>query len=56
MDVLTVRDSEQKVNSMYGTVQIPETYIIDRQGVMRRKFIGAQDWTGSEITQYLQML
>ncbi len=56
VDVLTVRDADQKVNAMYGTVQIPETYIIDRQGVMRRKFIGAQDWTGSEITQYLQKL
>ncbi len=56
VDVLTVRDADQKVNAMYGTVQIPETYIIDRQGVMRRKFIGAQDWTGGEITQYLQKL
>ena len=56
VDVLTVRDADQKVNAMYGTVQIPETYVIDRQGVMRRKFIGAQDWTGPEITQYLQKL
>jgi cytochrome c biogenesis protein CcmG/thiol:disulfide interchange protein DsbE len=56
VDVVTVRDADQKVNAMYGTVQIPETYIIDRQGVMRRKFIGAQDWTGPEITQYLRKL
>jgi peroxiredoxin len=56
VDVLTVRDSDQKVNEMYGTVLIPETYIIDRQGVIRRKFIGAQDWTGSEIVDYLNKL
>lgn len=56
VDVLTVRDADQKVNALYGTVQIPETYIIDRQGVMRRKFIGAQDWTGSEIEDYLGKL
>lgn len=43
VDVLTVRDEEQRVNALYGTVQIPETYIIDRQGVLRRKFIGAQN-------------
>jgi cytochrome c biogenesis protein CcmG/thiol:disulfide interchange protein DsbE len=56
VDVLTVRDADQKVNQMYGTVMIPETYIIDRQGVIRRKFIGAQDWTGSEIVDYLNKL
>jgi cytochrome c biogenesis protein CcmG, thiol:disulfide interchange protein DsbE len=56
VDVLTVRDEEQRVNLMYGTVQIPETYIIDRQGVMRRKFIGAQNWTSPEIVSYLSKL
>jgi cytochrome c biogenesis protein CcmG/thiol:disulfide interchange protein DsbE len=53
VDVLTVRDEEQRVNALYGTVQIPETYIIDRQGILRRKFIGAQNWTSPEITGYL---
>jgi cytochrome c biogenesis protein CcmG/thiol:disulfide interchange protein DsbE len=56
VDVLTVRDADQKVNQMYGTVMIPETYIIDRQGILRRKFIGAQDWTNSEIVDYLNKL
>jgi len=56
VDLLTVRDEDQRVNAMYGTAQIPETYIIDRQGVLRRKFIGAQNWTGPEITGYLSKL
>ncbi len=56
VDVLTVRDADQKVNQMYGTVMIPETYIIDRQGVIRRKFIGAQDWTSADIVDYLNKL
>jgi cytochrome c biogenesis protein CcmG/thiol:disulfide interchange protein DsbE len=56
VDVLTVRDADQRVNALYGTVQIPETYIIDRQGVLRRKFIGAQNWTSPEITGYLSRL
>jgi cytochrome c biogenesis protein CcmG/thiol:disulfide interchange protein DsbE len=54
--VLTVRDEDQRVNALYGTVQIPETYIIDRQGMLRRKFIGAQNWTSPEITGYLAKL
>lgn len=56
VDLLTLRDQEQRVNALYGTVQIPETYIIDKQGILRRKFIGAQDWTSPEITRYLRRL
>ncbi len=56
VDLLTVRDADQRVNALYGTAQIPETYIIDRQGILRRKFIGAQNWTSPEIIGYLSRL
>jgi cytochrome c biogenesis protein CcmG/thiol:disulfide interchange protein DsbE len=56
VDVLTYRDEDQRINALYGTAQIPETYIIDRQGVLRRKFVSAQDWTSPEITGYLSKL
>lgn len=56
VDLVTVRDADQRVNALYGTAQIPETYIIDKQGVLRRKFIGAQNWTSPEITHYLAKL
>src|SRR6202140_106403 len=49
VNLLTVRDADQKSNALYGTSKFPETYIIDRRGVMRRKFIGAVDWTEPEI-------
>ena len=54
--LLSVRDPEQKSNSLFGTFKIPETYIIDRNGVMRRKFIGAVDWTEPEIIDFLSKL
>ena len=56
VDVLTVRDEEMKVNALYGTVQIPETYVIDRQGILRRKFVGSQDWTKPEIMEFLRKM
>jgi cytochrome c biogenesis protein CcmG, thiol:disulfide interchange protein DsbE len=56
VDFLTFRDEDQRVNALYGTAQIPETYVIDRQGILRRKFISAQDWTSPEITGYLSKL
>ena len=51
--LLTVRDAEQKSNTLYGTYKFPESYIIDRQGNIRRKFIGAVNWNDPEIEQYL---
>jgi cytochrome c biogenesis protein CcmG/thiol:disulfide interchange protein DsbE len=56
VSVTTVRDADQRINAIYGTVQIPETYIIDKHGIIRRKFIGAQDWTSTEMSSYLGKL
>lgn len=56
VNLLTVRDPNQKSNTLYGTFKFPETYIIDRNGVMRRKFIGAIDWTTPEIMDFLSKL
>jgi peroxiredoxin len=54
--LLTVRDPGQKSSNVYGTFKFPETYIIDRNGVMRRKFIGAVDWTEPEVMDFLSKL
>lgn len=56
INFLTVRDPDQKVAGMYGTSGWPETYIIDRQGVMRRKFVGPVDWNSPEVIQFLSKL
>ncbi|HZQ19619.1 MAG TPA: TlpA disulfide reductase family protein [Terriglobales bacterium] len=64
VDFLTVREAGQKtdtgviapVSSKYGTYKVPETYIIDRNGIIRRKFIGAVDWNQEEIVEYLRRL
>jgi cytochrome c biogenesis protein CcmG/thiol:disulfide interchange protein DsbE len=47
--LLTVQDPEQKSNALYGTFRYPETYIIDKGGVVRRKLIGAQNFVDPEI-------
>lgn len=56
VDVTVVRDAKQSVNALYGTFKFPETYVIDKDGVIRRKFIGATDWTNPEIVDYLNKL
>ena len=56
VDLLTVRDTSLKVQDLYGTIQIPETYVVDRNGMLRRKFVSAQNWTSPEIIDYLSKL
>jgi cytochrome c biogenesis protein CcmG, thiol:disulfide interchange protein DsbE len=56
VNLLAVRDPDQKSNQLYGTFKFPETYIIDRDGVVRRKFIGAVDWTEPDVIEYLGKL
>jgi cytochrome c biogenesis protein CcmG/thiol:disulfide interchange protein DsbE len=56
VNMITVRDPEEKTAVLYGTHGWPETYIIDRNGVVRRKFIGAVDWTEPEIIDFMAKL
>ena len=54
--ITTVLDLSQRSNNAFDTTRPPETYIIDAHGIIRRKFIGAQDWTTPEIMNYLRNL
>jgi len=64
VDFLTVREGGTKtdtgvispVANKYGTSRIPESYVIDRNGTIRRKFIGPVDWQQPEIVEYLTRL
>ena len=64
IELLTVREGGTKTGSgvisptsnLYGTFRLPESFIIDRNGVLRRKFIGAVDWSQTEIVEYLTRL
>jgi peroxiredoxin len=56
VDLTTVRDPNQTVAKMYGTDLWPETYIIDRKGIIRRKVVGDPDWSNPEIRAFLQGL
>jgi peroxiredoxin len=56
INFLTVRDPSERVEHLYGTVKIPETYIIDRKGVLRRKFVSEVNWNSPEVLSYLSTL
>lgn len=52
----TVRDPERVVPTRYGTLKYPETYLIDREGYVLRKYVGAENWMRPEIKNYLSSL
>lgn len=56
VNMVTVRDAARKTSSLYGTFGWPESFVIDRNGIIRRKFIGAVDWSSPEVTDYLSKL
>lgn len=49
----TIRDPSYRVAHLYGTSQIPDSYVIDRSGHIVRKYVSAQDWTSPEILRTL---
>ena len=56
VDLITVRDPGETAAKIFHTEQWPETYVIDRKGIIRRKFVGAQDWSSPEIRNFLKNL
>jgi peroxiredoxin len=47
-------DPGHSVSRLYGTFKFPETYIIDRNGVVKSKVIGSRDWSNPAVIKVLQ--
>jgi cytochrome c biogenesis protein CcmG, thiol:disulfide interchange protein DsbE len=56
VNFVTVRDPSRTSTDLYRTTGQPETFIIDPQGVIRRKFIGPAQWNSPEMVDYLKKL
>ena len=56
IDFTTVRDPSQSAAKLFHTEGWPETYIIDRNGIIRRKIVGDPDWSNPEIRAFLKSL
>jgi len=52
----TARDPEAAISTLYGTYRYPESYVIDREGRVVQKIVGAVDWTDERMMNYLRSL
>ena len=53
---LTSRDPEAKVSDSFGTYVYPESYVINRQGKVVQKIIGATNWSDPNLMQFIDGL
>ncbi len=54
--ITTARDPSQDINRRYGTVQFPESYIIDRNGRVVEKIISSTNWMDERMVTHVQSL
>jgi thiol-disulfide isomerase/thioredoxin len=49
-------DNEGAVSRSYGTTGVPETFIIDKAGIIQKKIVGGMDWSAPDVFSYLDEL
>lgn len=49
-------DPDRKVPASFGTTKFPETYLIDRSGTIRHRFINKRDWDGPAALRCIDSL
>lgn len=49
-------DNDGAVSRSYGTTGVPETFIVDKAGIIQKKIIGGMDWSSPEVVAYLDEL
>ena len=56
-DFSAVLDPKQEVSDLYGTYRLPETYLVNKEGIIVKKFVGPEDWAQpklqNKIREYL---
>ena len=53
---MTARDPDAKISADYGTFKFPESYIIDSNGKVVQKIIGATNWTDGSMVNAVKSL
>jgi peroxiredoxin len=49
-------DPEKSISHAWGTEKFPESFVVDRRGQVRLRFVNVQPWTDERIQRYLEWL
>lgn len=54
---ITLMDPDNKVvKGKFGTTLFPETWIVDKRGVIRARFDGAKEWSNPAVVEYVDQI
>ena len=48
----TLLDTDQAISKRYGTTGVPETFILDKKGVIVKKVVGGMDWSDPQVVVF----
>jgi peroxiredoxin len=51
-----LHDADYQVGLAYGARSLPLTFMVDRQGIVRKKVFGAREWDSPEARELVQAL
>jgi thiol-disulfide isomerase/thioredoxin len=46
-------DSDGVISQGYGITGVPETFILDRNGMIQKKVVGGMDWSSPDVRSFL---
>lgn len=46
-------DTDHAISKRYGTTGVPETFILDKKGVIVKKVVGGMDWSEPQVVAFL---
>lgn len=49
-------DAAGKVQQRYGANRLPDTFIVDRKGIIRERVVGGIEWDAPKVVSYLKSL
>lgn len=56
LEITVLYDDQGTVKQQYGVYKLPESFIIDKNGIVDQKIIGPLDWSSPQTIAYFQRL
>lgn len=49
----TLMDTDKQASKLYGVTGVPETFVVDKNGVILKKVVGGVEWDHPDVIAYL---
>jgi len=56
MSFTALTDTKGAIKHLYQATGVPESFVIDKNGIIEEKIIGARDWASPDVIRYFRSL